>query len=299
MRQTTVKTSKPLGLSKTKTAKKEEPAGSYRPQIRSRHPSHDALRGALPRFPFRSVVRFGSTTEVDDSLIQINSVAAVENSASKIRMKQAFTNGRVKTAEYILGSQVRSASDLSVIRGSGKSPVVAKSNYGSRGEGNSLLRSTEEIDRFIKSHKDDLRNYVFERFYNYTREYRLHVTANGCFYTCRKLLKEDTPKDERWYRNDSNSVWIVDSNELFDRPINWHEIEQECVKALRSVGLDFGACDVKVQSPNTEDGKKRTKCDFIIIEINSAPSFGEITQEKYEKILPQLINQKFEILKNK
>jgi type I restriction enzyme S subunit len=39
---------------------------------------------------------------------------------------------------------------------------------------------------------------------NNSREYRLHVTADGCFYACRKMLKADA--EERWYKNDSNCV---------------------------------------------------------------------------------------------
>lgn len=294
------KTVKKEGFESLPTTKKAKPTSGFRPQVRSRHPSHDALRGALPRFRFRSVIRFGSTTEVDDALIQINTVAAVENSASKLRMKRCFQNGQVKTAAWIEGQRVRSINDLRGIRGdNGKAAIVAKSNFGSRGEGNTLLRTTEEIQNFITRHRDNLNNYIFERFYNYSREYRLHVTQNGCFYGIRKMLREDTPEAERWYRNDSNSVWIVEENESFDRPINWNKIEAECVKALRSTGLDFGACDVKVQSSTDDKGRARSNPDFIVIEINSAPSFGEITLERYQAMLPQLITQKFEQFKNK
>lgn len=76
----------------------------------------------------------------------------------------------------------------------------------------------------------------------------------------------------------------------FDRPSNWKDIEKHCVKALKAVGLDIGACDVRVQSGK---GKYSDNPDFIIVEINSAPSFGEVTLEKYKKELNRLIEKKY------
>lgn len=270
----------------------------YRPMIRSRHPSHDVLRTALPRMPFRSIVRFGSVTVVEDGRdrVELNNPEAIRNSASKIRMKNCFARDGVKTASwftirdknlYMEGKgKATPLSDLS----SADFPIVAKSEFGSRGEGNTLLNDRTQLLTFIKNH--NLANYIFEKYYNYNREYRLHVTAEGCFYTNRKMLKSDTPEKDRWFRNDSNSVWIREENEQFDKPVNWDAIVEECVKALNSVGLDFGAVDLRVQSAKNSEGKNRKNPDFIVVEINSAPSFGEITTEKYLEMLPTLLTNK-------
>ena len=169
-------------------------------------------------------------------------------------------------------------------------PIVAKHHFGSRGKGNYLLNSKEELQEWLNG--KNIENYIFEKFYNYNREYRLHVSKNGCFYTCRKMLKNDVPKEQRWFRNDSNSVWVLETNEAFDKPKNWKDIEKECINALNATGLDFGACDVRVQSAKTEKGKERTEIDFIIVEINSAPSMGEITEQRYKEELPKLLKDK-------
>ena len=275
--------------------------GLYFAQIRSRHPSHNAIRNKI-KLPFRSVIRFGSTTELEDTIdkgggrIEINTVEAIKNSASKLKMKNCFTKGSVKTADWWtyeragnifipqgIGNQGRAIADLPY-------PVVAKHHFGSRGNGNYLLNSKQELQEWMKD--KDLSNYIFEKFYNYNREYRLHVSANGCFYTCRKMLKSDIPKEDRWFRNDSNSVWVLEENPLFDRPINWDVIEKECIKALKATGLDFGACDVRVQSSKGEKGNPRKEVDFIIVEINSAPSFGDITAQKYLEELPKIAKLK-------
>lgn len=281
----------------------------FRPMIRSRHGSHEPFRKGLQKLPFRSVIRLGSTTELIDTIanggkrIECNTVEAVKNSSSKLRMKQCFTKGNVKTAQWwrieglyggynvIDPANANNNVNLADL----PYPIVAKSHFGSRGNGNYLIKSKEELDKWLPG--KTLGNYIFERFYNYVREYRLHVTKDGCFYTCRKMLKEDTPEDKRWFRNDSNSVWIVEENEMFDRPVNWKTIEEECVKALLATGLDVGACDVKVQS--SKEKKERKDPDFIIIEINSAPSMGDITLQRYTQKLPEILKSKHASLTKK
>jgi glutathione synthase/RimK-type ligase-like ATP-grasp enzyme len=256
---------------------------NFRPQIRSRHPSHEPLRELLGLFPFRSVVRLGSDWTGDGhDRVELNTVAAINNSADKLRMKECFSKAKVVTAEWN-GVSEKVLSEF---------PIVAKHRFGSRGEGNTLIHTQAELNAWMKG--KNLKSYIFEKFHDYNREYRLHVTKDGCFYACRKLLRQDTPKDQRWFRNDSNCTWVREDTdgENFDKPSNWDTIIAESVKALHAVGLDFGACDVKVQSAETAKGNTRKEPKFFIIEINSAPSFGEVTLEKYLEILPKLLRAK-------
>lgn len=283
----------------------------FTPKIRSRHGSHDIIRGKIKPFPLRSVVRFGSTTPTTnvfpltkDKVIELNTVQAVKTSASKLLMKQAFHKAGIKTADWWIGMTLVATKQVCFhLHGNDYDnkqadikelpySIVAKFIYGSRGTGNYLLKSPEELEGWLKG--KDLSKYIFERFYAYSREYRLHCTKDGCFYTCRKMLKDDVPKEKRWFRNDSNSVWILEENPMFDKPKNWEEIVQECVKALKAVGLDMGAFDVRVQSAKDKDGNTRKQVDFIVLESNSAPSFGEVTAEKYKEVIPKLINDKIE-----
>ena len=270
----------------------KSPYTRFRPQIRSRHPSHNCLRDTLERLPFPSVIRFGSTTELPDTVakggrrVEINTVEAVKTSANKLLMKEAFAAANVRTAAWIRTANVEQIRAFFNEHGA----VVAKSFFGSRGEGNTLLRTMDELNTFILA--NTVNNFVFEKFYNYAREYRLHVTAEGCFYTCRKMLKNDTPDDQRWYRNDSNCVWILDTNPSFNRPTCWDAIVEQSVAALNAVGLDIGAVDVKVQLDSTKRGSRRQTQDFVILEINSAPAFGELTEELYREELVKLLKAK-------
>ena len=290
----------------------------FRPLILTRHPTHSPLRAKerlLPVFPFRSVIRFGSSTEVEDSVsnggdrIELNTVAAIKNSANKLLMKWCFTNNNVKTADWytwcnqspalngqyenMLTLQNNDPNQTPINYGELPYPIVAKHIFGSRNNGNYKLNSQEELEAWLQG--KTLSNYIFEKFYNYSREYRLHVQEDGCFYTCRKMLKSDTPDDKRWFRNDSNSIWVVEENDDFDKPVNWDTVVAESVKALKAVGLDFGAVDLRIQSKLDKDGNERPDPDFIVLEINSAPSFGSKTLEHYLVELPKILNKKYGI----
>ena len=265
--------------------------GRYFPMIRSRHPSHSGLRRSLAKLPFRSVVRLGSLTEIDDvagGRVELNSADSIRNSSNKFKMKTCFAADGVKTAEWIrvtTGAQLASWIQ--------EYPIVAKNIFGSRGTGNTLIRTAAELTAWLVN--KDLSRYIFEKYYNYNKEYRLHVSADGCFYTCRKMLRREfADHPNAWQRHDDNCNWILEGNEMFERPNNWQDIVDHCVKALKSCGLDFGACDLRVQNNVDRDGTRRANPDFIVVEINSAPSFGQVTLEKYKEVLPQLLVKKFQ-----
>lgn len=263
---------------------KKRPFTKFRTRVFSRHPSHSELRLQLILLPFRSVVRLGSTTVSKPGRIECNTVDAIRNSADKLRMKECFQKASVVTAKWCKLTDTKSLAQLEY-------PVIVKHRRSSRGEGIYRIQNAEELTAWKQGKTLD--NYIVEEFHDFNREYRLHVTKNGCFYTCRKVLKAETPNDKRWLRNDSTCNWIMPENPLFDRPVNWKTIEQECVKALNAVGLDIGACDLKVQSAQNSKGQQREAPKFIVIEINSAPSFGERTLTSYLLEIPKILKAKF------
>jgi D-alanine-D-alanine ligase-like ATP-grasp enzyme len=277
----------------------------FRPRIRSRHPSHNPLRhqnNNLPMMPFRSRIRLGSTTPLRRPdrfpVVELNTIEAIRNSSSKLRMKTCFTNHEVKTADWWNiqnGDFVNMhdpEKDIVTSKEDLPFPIVAKAHFGSRGRGNTKLDSVEALTEWMEG--KDLSRYIFEKYYSYNREYRLHVDEEGCFYACRKMLKSDAPQEVRWYRNDDHCVWIMEENELFDKPSNWNQLVSESVKALKAVGLDFGAIDLRIQSATMSDGETpRENPEFIVVEINSAPSFGEKTTEVYLTELPRILRNKY------
>lgn len=281
---------------KTKKLKK------FRTQIFSRHPSHNGLRQSIKLLPFRSVVRFGSTTTSNPRLkrIEINSIKSVKISSNKLIMKKMFDSSEVQHAKWWTikndnGLKYANKSDSTeenIDLSDLNYPIVAKCIYGSRGNGNYLLKTQEELESWMRT--KTLSRYIFEKFYSYSREYRLHISKNGCFYTCRKVLKNDAPQNERWRRHDDICNWILEENPLFDKPVNWDDIVSDCVKALNKIGADILAFDVKVQSARKPNGNRRESPKYILLESNSAPSHGEITREKYLEEIPKLLIQKYE-----
>ncbi len=276
-----------------------------------------SLQELLPRFPKRVIIRFGSFHEYDDSIerVEINTVNAVDNSSDKFRMKACFNRDGVKTADafYYLGpNHFVIASDNPEIPKTNtdvnfeefKPPFVGKVRRGSRGIGMVLIETVEELNEFCNNF-DMFKNaiglegktvgiggFIFEKYRTHSREYRIHISNLGVIYTNRKVIKNDTPDDQRYFRNDSNSNWLLESNSAFDKPSNWDDIIEESKKALNAVGLTVGAVDVKVQSATNKKGEKRENPDFFIVEINSAPSFGEGTLKAYAEMMPRIITSK-------
>lgn len=269
----------------------------FRPLLLSRHPSHSILRAknqTLPLLPFRSVIRLGSSTESDGRL-EINTVEAVKNSASKLLMKQKFTEAGVKTAKWGDASTARfdKLEGVYWVHHEGNEvliqyPLVIKSHFGSRGVGNTKFNTKEELEAWLLG--KNLSNYIFEEFVKMTREYRLHITKFGCFYTCRKLVRSDAPEDT-WQKHDDVCNWVLEENPSFKKPKNWDAIVADCIKAKDALGLDICAFDVGVQG--AKDGVERENPEWIIFESCSAPSFGDITGKKYIEILPKLLIDKY------
>lgn len=272
----------------------------FRTIVYSRHPSHRILREKLPRLPMRALIRLGSTSEPKDNLnrVEINSIASIKVSANKRLMKEAFDTAGVPTAFWTTAT---SADDLLSQMGGGEEdvrfPIVAKHIYGSRGTGNTLLNTKEELTKWAPGR--EFNKYIFENYASYLLEYRLHVTKDGCFYACRKALVKTTEASERWRRHIDNSVWLLETNPDFNKPNSWDDIVAACVKALKAIGADVLSFDVRVQNRMDKKGVARKYQYFILLECNSAssmqsPSNKEVSvcASKYLEVIPSLIKEK-------
>jgi hypothetical protein len=261
--------------------------------------------------PVQSVIRLGSSTPIEGTvalggrIIEINTIAAIANSANKKLMKQCFDHAGVMSADWFIRDR---QGNFYLQQGIGVDPILtpiaelpypllAKGHMGSRGRMNHKFENQAELEAWMP-HKDTS-IYIFEKYYNFTREYRLHVTAEGCFYTCRKMLKRDAEKAGAWQRHDDNCVWFLETNPGFDKPANWDEIVENCKEALLSTELDIASFDVRVQSARDAQQRVRERCEFIIIECNSASSLGEyrpgqpsVVATKYVEVLPRVILKK-------
>lgn len=272
----------------------------FKINVRSRHPSHKVLRNNLPRMPFRSILRLGSELVLDDgkNRVELNSVNSISISKNKRLMKEKFNEANVPTPVWV------NANSLNTLIGKINSeeiryPIVCKSLFGSRGEGNTIIYNEKDLNDW--STNRNFNSYIFENYMNYMLEYRLHITKFGCFYACRKALRSDAPDDAKWRRHADNSVWLLEDNPNFFRPNSWTNIVNDCVKALKTIGADILSFDIRVQSSRDSEGRQREFQKYILIECNSAssmksPSNKEISicAHKYLEMIPKLLIDKKE-----
>lgn len=256
--------------------------------IRSKNETANVLRKVIPTGGKRVIFRLGSTTSTEDVrreigipqgavIHEINTVEACKVSGDKKLMKEAFNKAGVTTSEWHwMGDPNNWVWENNMF------PSIIKHRHSSKGNGIFYITNEEELSAFEKAHADNIGNYIIEKYYTYSKEYRLHVDKFGCFYTCRKMLKRDA--EDRWHRHDNNSVWFMEENPLFKKPDCWDALVADCVLAMESVGLDVTACDIIVE------GNKVNNPSFLILETNSAPSLGEITSIKYIDELKRLVD---------
>lgn len=268
-------------------------------RVLSRHHTTSGLRKKVLIPKVKVVYRHGSSTVVDDIKHEINSVQSIKNSADKLLMKQCFDKATISHAPWFHLSTITTnkAGWEEFIKktefGKDKNSwLIIKQRWGSRGMGNYLIKTQAELDKFLVDKKANLSNYIVEEYKNFTVEYRIHATQNEYFYACRKMLKSDTPKEQRFQRHDDNCSWFIETNPKFNKPENWKEIVEDCKKAVKAIGADVLAFDIKCTS--VKDSKDK-KCKFIIIESCSAPSFGDKTLENYITILPKIVKEKYNI----
>uniref|UniRef100_A0A6M3LRT8 ATP-grasp domain-containing protein n=1 Tax=viral metagenome TaxID=1070528 RepID=A0A6M3LRT8_9ZZZZ len=274
-------------------------------RIRTRNSTARPLRRSILVDDW-AVCRLGSLTATEDcfdtprKVTEVNTVDAIQNSRSKLRMKECFAEKKVPQADawtycgqiygddqyrYSMNRLQFTDRDLAPTNISELSyPLVAKRVFGFQGRGMRLLSNVGEMRNFIDSH-NDLSGWLFEVHHNYSREYRLHVGKGvGVFLSWRKLRRRNAT--ERWFFNSENCEWYGEQHGLFDKPKVWKAMCKAARDALSSTGLEIGAVDIRVQS-NTQDDPK-----FIVCEINSAPALAELGIELYKDVIRKIINKK-------
>ena len=268
-------------------------------RVFSKHPSHSIIRNLIET-ERPTLLRLGSTTPWDEAEIELNTIDSIKNCSDKLKMKDLFWQNGIKSPNYfayipnrkqfIICLPEQQAKWLTVeqLAEEVKFPIIAKRSFRSRGAGMEKIDDLEQLEAFIQRHitantYNQDNPYYFEEYANFTREYRVHCSSlGGYFYSCRKLIKDETPQDERWYRNDSNCNWVTETHSSFNRPETMDAIVADCNKALGALGLDIGGFDVRVNKEG----------DWRIIEANSACSFSRRTPWKYADELTKLIIQK-------
>lgn len=259
--------------------------------VRTRNRKCYALRDI--EVPKKAILRLGSVTPTEaitrrTDVLEINPASACAISADKRLTKNALREAGVSIAdECIIPDEIRDSKEnviATILKymQDNDCNIIAKRYNSSKGKGLLLLDNPDAVETFVDNRK--IENWVLERYYTYSREYRIHVTNDGYFLANRKMLVDGA--EERWHRHESNSVWINESNELFNKPTNWDDIVADCVKAMNAIGLDICCFDVKVQNDKHENPK------WIIMESNSAPGLNDSSIQLYREQIKKIINER-------
>jgi hypothetical protein len=269
-------------------------------KVLSRHPSHDVFR-TMSFKDKKVLLRLGSQTVVKPGIfIEINTIPAIQNSSNKFLMKRKFDEFKVATPQWFThyNRENNSVFDERTKTFVGLAdlpyPIITKHVLGSRSTSVRIHQNLEELNAFLRSKKFNVDNYIFEKYANFSKEYRVHATQTEAFLVWRKVMKKETPEDRKHIRCNENCEWLSDSNPNFEEPISYKEMLVEAVKAVRAVGLAIGACDIRVQSNFYKKGDRmaqRQKTEFMIIEVNSAPSMAPRTEEAYKEVITDLVNK--------
>lgn len=213
----------------------------------------------LRRIPFnrRVFLRFGSTTPFNSKFkyLELNSIEGVKVSANKILMKHSFDTARVKHSEWITSNNAKSIEEFFLKH----KVIICKHKHSSKGNGIYYIDNLAYLKELIS--KINLSQHIFERFYFYPHEYRVHVDRkHGAFYICKKFLEDGV--DVEWHRHANNAGFAI-VNKLDEKPECWNNVIDDCIKAMSVMHLDIACFDILCS--NTE---------WILLESNSAPSLA-------------------------
>ena len=108
-------------------------------------------------------------------------------------------------------------------------------------------------------------------------EFRVHVFDGELIHVQQKRKRRDVERPKGFYVKNVENGYVFTINDV-DLP---EKIGEACIKAVKAVGLDFGAVDV---------GYAPTKDEFCVFEINTRPMLTGTTLLRYKDALEQLID---------
>jgi glutathione synthase/RimK-type ligase-like ATP-grasp enzyme len=181
---------------------------------------------------------------IDDASSLINQPTAVMRASNKI-MAFAHWQPHVRIPEW-----TTSRTEAERWLTEKKAIVLARATVtGSQGSGISILRTGDAVPNAP----------LYVRYVKKTHEYRVHVVGGNVVFVQQKRKRSGVEvKDDGLIRNHDRG-WVFCENEV-DEPSD--ELKAECVRAVGTLGLDFGAVDVIV---NKQTGEP------VILEVNTAP----------------------------
>lgn len=232
----------------------------------------------LRSIPFnqRVLLRLGSTTPLISKYkyLEINTIEGVKTSGNKILMKRAFDKAGISHSEWISSSDKASVHEFFNCH----KILIAKHKHSSKGQNIYYIDNLKSLDDLCNN--INIRDFVFEKYYFFPNEYRVHVDVHhGCFYACKKVLKQDA--EVQWHKHADNSIFVL-VTEKHKLPVCWENIISDCIKALKQMDLTIACFDI-LCSDNS----------YIIVESNTSPSLASFGITYYGNHLKKYYDTRF------
>ncbi len=203
------------------------------------------------------LIRWGSTERVQlVPRFVLNRANAISLATDKIRSLETLKTQGVTVPD------ITSLDAANAAKGLIKLPALGRKRHHTQGQDIVLCMQAADVKRCIARGESD----YFVNYIPTKREYRLHVFNNKIIRINQKLLKD-------------GNTWVpfirnIDNGYVFGQPRKplAQDQEQLAVKAVRALGLDFGAVDLIL----ADDMKA------YVLEVNTGPALeAEANFEAY------------------
>lgn len=206
-----------------------------------------------------NLIRWGHTKTVEVSGLELNKRDAILLSSNKPECRKVLAEAEIP---------VPKATETQY-------PVVGRSRKHKAGDNFFYCKNKEEVQEA----KENGAVY-FSQYYPKTNEYRVHVGSGKVLLMS---IKEGDKTQRVWNKKLSNfnfrhlrrSVWLNDKH--------LRKMCRTAKKAIKAVGLDFGAVDIMADAGEGHE-------PFVVTEINTAPSLSPLAIEKYIQYFEKAIN---------
>ena len=218
----------------------------------------------------RTIINWGcSSFSARDNQRVFNLPAAVSVSSDKRRTFEHLRDGGVRIPQFTFGNPA----SLRTKRGDIILARIAPN--ASQGKGIAIVRDGQPYPPAP----------LYVKYIKKLREYRVHVAFGQAILVVEKRARRgyEQSKDDALFRNHGDA-WVFCERDLnCDIDGTRDALEEEAVKAIRAVGLHFGAADVV---------KSRDTGEYFVLETNSKPGIASIsTLMAYRNAFQQRLRQ--------
>lgn len=211
------------------------------------------------------IINWGNTLKPNwwnENLKILNTFEAVENAKNKLNTFNILELNGISHVDF-----TTDRSTVSNWLNEGKKVYCRRTVTGCAGEGIVIARQEEEV----------VNSPMYTKGIDTKAEYRVHV-FNGeviDYIKKRRVLENEPTEIENQIRNHANG-WIFTRNNLN----RLERVEELAVKAVKALGLDFGAVDIIKDTDNV----------CYVLEVNTACGLEGQTLENYRQAIIKHFN---------